>query len=805
MIYGEAYLLDVDSVRYNDKYAVKLLVRTIDGQKIVLIDDKFKDYFYIISSDVEKMAKFLKDIEGVHEIKIEKMKLKGNPIDVVKVILKDTRYATMVKEHAKKSPNYVDHIEMDIPTFRRWIIDNKIYPLMKFKFEGEEIDMGYSIKTILINKLVPTDDWLTKLKALAFDIETYHPVGKGLKDIDRPVIIISVYGKNFKRVITTKKFETEDTNVIFKETEEDLIKEFAKIVRDYDPDILFGFNTDAFDFMYLTERMNKYGYKIHLGYDGSFVKFSRRRTSHAKIEGIIHIDLYPFVRNILGPTLETETFDLSSVAKELVGEDKTEGVKWNNIYTMWENGKVEELCNYCLNDSRITYLLGERVLPIIVELTKIVGQPMFDVSRMTYGLVDEWFLIKNAHKFDELIPEKPVGSEVTRRFSKTYEGAYVHEPKPGLFENIMVFDFRSLYPSIIISHNICPTTVDKDFCRDRAVYSPDKKHWFCKDIRGMVPTLLKELVERRAEIKRILKTIKEGPEKVFLEARSYALKTVANSTYGYLGFPRSRWYSLGCAESITAFGRYYITKVIETAEKNGFTVIYGDTDSIMITLNGKRKEEAFEFQKKINKELPSYMELDYQGFYPRGIFVATKSGTRGAKKRYALIDKEGKITIKGFEYVRRDWAEIAKKVQMEVLNAILKDKSVNKAVKVVERYIEKLKRGNASLDEITIYTQITRPINEYEPKGPHVMAVIRAGKEEEYVPGSIVGYIVCEGKGKISDRSYLIEEYKERKLKYDPDYYINNQIIPAVGKIFEVLGYDINNISKKQETLSKFF
>ena len=199
------------------------------------------------------------------------------------------------------------------------------------------------------------------------------------------------------------------------------------------------------------------------------------------------------------------------------------------------------------------------------------------------------------------------------------------------------------------------------------------------------------------------------------------------------------------------------------------------------------------------------MELDYQGFYKRGIFVSTKGSSRGAKKRYALLDEKGRIVIKGFEYVRRDWAEIAKKVQLEVLNAILKENSIEKAVKKVEEYIDKLKKGKASLDEITIYTQITRPISEYESKGPHVAAVIKAGKEEEYVPGSIVGYVVCKGKGRISDRSYLVEEYKKKGLEYDPEYYINNQIIPAVGKIFDVFGYDIKNLSKKQETLSKFF
>ena len=805
MIYGEAYVLDVDSIRYKGKYAIKVLAITTDGKKIVLIDNRFNDYFYIIASDAEKMKKFLTDVEGVKEVKIEKMKFKGDPMEVVKVMLEDTKFATKVKEHAKKSPNYIDHVEMDIPTFRRWMIDKKIYSLTKFRFEGEEIDLGYAIKTYLIRKIEPLDDWLTKFKVLAFDIETYRPIGVGLKNVDKPVIIISIYGDGLKKVITTKKFDTKKDYIVFKETEEDLIREFAKTIQEYNPDIIFGYNTDIFDFPYLMERINKNDYKVKLGYDGSFVKFSRRRTPHAKIEGIIHIDLYPFIRNILGATLETENFSLSSVAKELIGEGKTEGVKWSNIASMWENGKAKELCEYCLNDSRITFLLGKKVLPIIIELTKIVGQPMFDVSRMTYSLIDEWFIIKHAHEFDELIPEKPVGETITERFMRTYEGGYVHQPEPGLYENIMVFDFRSLYPSIIISHNICPTTADKEFCKERAIYSPDKKHWFCKGIRGMIPSLLKELVERRIEIKRILKKMKEGPEKTFLEARSHALKTIANSTYGYLGFPRSRWYSVACAESITAFGRYYITKVIESAEKEGFKVIYGDTDSIMILLNGKSKKDAFKFQEKINKELPHYMELDFQGFYPRGIFVSIKGSERGAKKRYALIDENGKIIVKGFEYVRRDWAEIAKKVQIEVIKAVLKDKSVEKAVEIVNKYMDKLRKGKASIDEITIYTQITRPIREYENKGPHVMAVIRAGKEEEYIPGSIVGYIVCKGKGRISDRSYLVEEYKNKNLEYDPEYYINNQIMPAVGKIFEVLGYDIKNLSKKQETLSKFF
>ena len=798
MIIGELYVIDIDSVRYKNKYTIRIYGKTPDGKKLILLD-RFDDYFFIITSNPEEMVEFLK-IKGVKDVSIEKMKLRGEPKEVVKVVLEDTRYAQEVKEHAKKNPYYIDHIEMDIPTFRRYMIDKDIFPLKKVRFKGEEIKSEYGIKTILLKSIEPTDDFIGDLKYLAFDIETYNPVGVGLKNVDRPIVIISIFGKNLKKIITTKRFETNDKDVVFVESEEDILKRFVEIIREYDPEIIFGYGSDWFDLPYILERCNKLGIHLRIGVDRSSIKLSRGRLPHAKIFGRNHIDLYEFVRGIIGPTLNTETYDLSSVAYEVIGDKKLE-VKGVDIFKLWEQNMVELLARYCLKDSELTYKIGERFLPIIVEISKIVGQPIFDVSRMTYGLCDEWFLIKHAHEFNELIPEKPIGSEITQRLETTYMGAYVHQPKPGLYEKVVVFDFRSLYPSIIISHNICPTTIDKE-CKKK-IYNPNKTHWFCKDLRGMIPTLLKELVIRRAEIKKILKEMERGEKRRILEARSYALKTIANAMYGYLGFPRSRWYSIPCAESVTAFGRYYIKHVISLFEENGFNVIYGDTDSIMISLNGRTIDDTLKIQKEINDNLPPYMDLEFQGFYPRGIFVSVKEGKRGAKKRYALIDGKGNITIKGFEYVRRDWAEIAKKVQIEVLKRILKDRDVKGAIRVVKDTINKIKSGKADLNDIAILTQITRPIKMYESKGPHVMAVVRAGKEDEYTPGSIVKYVVCKGHGKISDRSYLVEEYEEKNLSYDPDYYINNQVIPAVGRIFKVLGYDVKNLT--QEKLSKFF
>ena len=121
-------------------------------------------------------------------------------------------------------------------------------------------------------------------------------------------------------------------------------------------------------------------------------------------------------------------------------------------------------------------------------------------------------------------------------------------------------------------------------------------------------------------IKEIIK--EEHDEKfAFLDARQNSLKLLANSFYGYLGFFGARWYSIDCARSVTAWGRFYIHKVINKAQKEGFFVLYSDTDSVFLTLDGRAKNEAQNFAQSVNLELPGLMELEYEGYYPAGIFV----------------------------------------------------------------------------------------------------------------------------------------------------------------------------------------
>jgi len=209
------------------------------------------------------------------------------------------------------------------------------------------------------------------------------------------------------------------------------------------------------------------------------------------------------------------------------------------------------------------------------------------------------------------------------------------------------------------------------------------------------------------------------------------------------------------------------------------------------------KENADEFLKFINNDLPEGMELEFEGFYDRGFFVT--------KKRYALIENNN-IVVKGLELVRRDWAPIAKKTQEKVLFAILKDGSPEKAIEIVKKVVQDIKKGNVKLEDLVIHTQLTRNPDEYVQKAPHVLAAQKAIKRGRKIErGSIIRYIVVKGKDAISKRAEPIEDVDI--ANYDPSYYIDNQLLPAVSRILDALGYSKDEIAhgEKQSSLDAFF
>jgi len=790
-------------LKYNQKDGyVEITGRTKKGEKIKIIDKTVKPYFWVmpkknIKKVKEKIEKINYEEKGnvykVNKAEIKKLKYLDEDVEAIKVTLEKQSDKRIIFDLIYDIKEVEGIKEKDLSLKKRYLIEKEITPLTLCEVEGEE-KKGF----IEAKKITPKKGSYENPKILAFDIETYSPIGRYSVETKDPIITIAVYGEKLRKVITWRKFHTESKEIIIKENEGEMIKEFIKLVDDYNPDYLIGYFSDTFDMPYLKTRAAKNNVRLKIG--GETVTF---RKGVVKSSGIIHLDVFNFIKRIMGYSLKTESYSLDAVAKELVGEGKME-IDFVKVSLAWDarSPELEKVCDYNLNDAEITYKLAKKIMPNISELAKTIGQPAVDIVRMSYGQMVEWYLIRKAHQYKEICPNRPGIDKLSARRMESFKGAFVYEPKPGLYENIVIMDFKGLYPSIIATHNISAITLtNKGGIKTPAIEtsSGKKVYYEFKKKEGFITKAIKELIERRNDVKKDLKKDKKNPA---LIARSYALKTVANASYGYMGFFAARWYSRKAAEAITAYGRHYIGETIKKAKKE-FEVIYGDTDSILLLRGDKKIKDVKEFLKKINNSLPGLMELELEGFFPRGIFVMKKGEKTGAKKKYALLNEDEELIIKGFETVRRDWSKLAKETQRKILKIILKENSPKKALDYIQKIVGQIRDRKFEIEDMVIRTTLQRPLDSYQQIGPHVAVAKRMISKGMYVTeGSTIKYVITEGKGKIRDKARIPEEAEN----YDPEYYINNQIIPSVGMIFEVLNYKKEDLlkEKSQKTLGDF-
>jgi DNA polymerase Pol2 len=803
-------LIDANYAVLNDKTVIELYCLNEKGKVVVLLDDTFEPYFYVLpkqgkENEVKNKIENLRRKE-IKRVEIVERKLLGENKKFLKVFCDLPQNVQKMRDIIKEWENegiVIEEYEYSISFYKRYLIDKQISGMQWIEVEGEEVDKKeYQAEKVLkLKKLKVLEDFeLPKIKILAFDIETVEEGGK-LK-----VIMISLFGENFKKVLTYQADDyPEYVEVV--ENEKKLLERFVEIIKKEDPDFLIGYNSDMFDFQIFQERADELKVKLFLSRDGSYLKFAKRaRISAAKLNGRIHIDIFNFVNNILSPTLQTETLTLDSVSAELLGDEKIE-MEFEEILKAWRKRKdLAKLAEYCLKDAELTLRLGNLLLPQIFEICKVVGQLPFDVSRMTYGQLVEWYLTKKAFINEEIILNQPKWEDIQKRKLVTYTGAFVKEPIPGIHEKIAVLDFRSLYPSIITSFNVSLETLNCDCCKNDGYKVPELNYYFCKRKKGFVASAIKELIEKRIEIKEKMKKInKDSREWNQLYNQQYALKIIANASYGMFAFPGAKWYSKECAESCTAFGRYYIKEAMEFAEKEGFTVIYGDTDSMFIKLAkpGKIEEVVKSFVDKINKSLPGIMELELQDIYKCGIFIPRGIGPGTAKKKYALIDFKGNLLVRGLEKVRRDWCKLARDTQEKVLRLVLEKNDIKGAVEYVKEVIKNLREHKVKLKDLTIYEQLVKPIEEYKAVGPHVMVAKKMRERGKLVgPGIVIMFAITKGKGSISERAEPIEDVKLEDI--DEEYYIHHQILPAALRILTVLGVTEEELLGKVRGLREF-
>jgi len=775
-------IYDCDYVAMNDKTTVRLFAK--DGNECKTIyDDSHSPYIYALPK-VDDAKKTIMDIIKVNKesvvrvkhIKETTMKIDNESVEVLKIYF---HFPFNVPELRDEIAKYADIFEYDILYARRYFMDTKIPVLRPIEVETEKRDGREYLKSFR-----PSDKE-DKLKIISLDIETYCEQS-GMPDAKKnPIIMISTANEGGAHVFTWQ----ECPDSILFDDEKRMLEGFFEYLDEEDPQIIVTYNGDNFDLPYIKKRCEVLA--VSHRFSNTMKVKSRGNSNSAEIPGMVHIDLYPIVKK----NINVSRYKLENVYKEYMGKDKSD-IDGSKIWQYWDDPSLrEELVCYSREDAVATYEIGEQFVPLEYEMTKIVNQRIFDVSRASSSLLVEMLLMKRCGENGEIIPNPPPSRELARRYKDTYEGAYVVEPIKGVHDNIFYFDFRSLYPSIIIGHNVDVSTLDCECCKENM--SPTG-HCFCKKHEGFIPSILKELIVERIRIKEDMNR-SSGMRQKSLFSQQWALKILANSFYGYLGYPRSRWYSKESAESITAWGRQYINDVIGQASDWGLRVVYGDTDSLFANAEWKDMDKAREFLDSVNSKLPESMELELEGFYKRGVFVT--------KKKYALIDEDGKITTKGLEVVRRDWTGVAKKTQRAVLEMILKEGDIKGAIEYVQKVTRDIKENKVPVEDLVIDTQLTMALTQYKTIGPHVqIAKLLKKRGEDVRVGTIISYLVLRGSGRIRDRVIPAGDYKDDLL--DNDYYIKNQVIPAVGRILKPLGYgedDLEYQKTSQSNLDKWF
>ncbi|MCQ4345779.1 MAG: DNA-directed DNA polymerase I, partial [Sulfolobaceae archaeon] len=492
--------------------------------------------------------------------------------------------------------------------------------------------------------------------------------------------------------------------------------------------LLLTFNGDNFDIPYLITRSLKLGIPLE---DTPF----KDTGKEGKYLAGIHIDLYRFffnkaVKNYVFGGKYTE-YTLDAIAQAVLGESK---VKIDTLVSFLD---LRKLIEYNLHDSEITLELttfnDNLVWKLIVLLARL---SKLGIEELTRTEVSNW--IKNLYYWEHrqrgwLIPLK---EDILARASqvkttavikgKGYKGAVVISPPQGVFFNIVVLDFASLYPSVIRNWNLSYETVDVKECKSIKEIRDETGqvlHTVCFDRQGITAEITGLLRDFRVKIyKKKAKNTNVSPEqKSLYDVVQSAMKVFINATYGVFGAESFPLYAPAVAESTTALGRLVITSTVAKAKELGLKVLYGDTDSLFLLDPPKDKLE--ELIKYVKEAYGLDLELDktYK-------FVAFS----GLKKNYLGVYPDGKIEIKGMLAKKRNTPEFLKKAFSDVTQLIASMNSkddIEKTKKLIMDKIKevyfKLKNKEYYLDDLAFRVMLSKPLDSYTKNTPqHVKAAL---------------------------------------------------------------------------------
>jgi DNA polymerase elongation subunit (family B) len=732
-----------NKVKHTVSYKGVINVKYVDGTGVdKTVEITYPWYFVILSKDVEAAKKVL-------DLKTEP----GFP-GYSKVFLpydsKDfIRNAVLSLENAG-----IKTFEGDLLPDKRWFIDKKV-----------EIAQSF-------NKLY-------------FDIETDDTAEKLEVGRDRIVSIATIDNEGHTRFFRLKDFTDE--------SEKKMLLDFKNHIKEYD--ILLGWNSSGFDIPYIQMRCRKYGISTFF------------------LSCIAKYDLLKRFRHIFRFDSQIKSFSLENISQHFLGRGKIKHEE--KIIELWRDDIVK-LKEYNLEDSKLVRDLDVKlgVSEMMIRQSQWCGVPPAQFG--LYAIIDA-FIIKKAHDNGTYV-QTSINALKEREYGNTkgsenpddeakdkanYTGAIVLEPDIGLYDRVYVFDFKSLYPSMMRTSNIGYDSLRHE-ASDETMTNPGtlsiprkaggvKPTYFTKKL-SIINLSVTELIKLRNEYKKLkLKMIEEGTnhggEWEHVVSDEIIVKELANSTYGIMGLEYGRYFSIDVAESITLFGQWAINFAKKYFESKGYKVIYGDTDSVFVS-TGKEfmdpTEQLKGFHVELKKELlkynieQCYIELAFDKQYERFLLVTKKTYTGH------VVNIEGKKTddiyTRGIEYIKKSTFRFAARKQKELIETILRVGMTRKqAIDFIQNARKEFYASTFTKEDLVLQAKVSKGFDEYKTKPLHVrLAEELSNRTGEKFTNVEVEYIVTSYQGKMS--GVLAQDYKGT---YDKDYYWDNKTLPLLIRITE--------------------
>lgn len=630
-----------------------------------------------------------------------------------------------------------------------------------------------------------------KLTTLSIDLET--------DGYDGPVIAASLASNDLgptgvvRRVLMTGASagaRASSNELTFVPDERALLALLFSEIQALDPDLIVGWNVVEFDLMHLEKRANALGLPFAIGRLGERARIlpgsRRNERAIARVPGRVVLDGIATLRSA---TFSFERYSLEFVGRALLGRGKKIRETSDPVAEIrrMHREDPQALAAYNLEDAVLALDIFQKadLIGFVTERARLTGLPM-DRAGGSVAAFDHLYLPR-LHRRGYVAPD--VGVEVEAIESP---GGHVLEPVPGLVRNVLSFDFRSLYPSLILTFGIDPlglATAEED-----AVVLEGGTRFSRKD--AILPEIIEGLWQARARANA------SGNA-----ALSRAIKIQMNSFYGVLGTPGCRFFDPRLPTAITRRGHAIIERARRFfEEEKKLPVRYGDTDSLFVEIDpGLDTAASCALGRALATELngllaveiaashrvTSRLELRFDALYERFLLPTMRGSERGSKKRYAGLVRresgESELVIRGLEAVRTDWTPLARRIQRELFERVFSDQPVAEWLQGIR---EALSRGE--LDEELIYRKrLRQSASEYVAAPPHVRAAQQLEEEEGLEVDEIRYFMTVRGPEPVS----------MKKSPIDYAHYLEKQLGPACDVVLPFLGTDFMRIAGHQMSL----